>query len=207
MTLTQEKIEQIRNELEGLSEEEQQKKFQEIITTLSPEEREQLVGRQQCPFCLMVKGEIPVKKVYEDDTLLGILDIRPANKGHVLLFPKEHHRVMSTVPDQVIGELFKVANKLSTAIFETVGAQGTNIFVANGPAAGQTAPHMLVNIIPRFAKDNVSIGWNAQTIEDNELETLSENIRKKTPREKPKIALEKKEEKIVQQKGKMDRLP
>ena len=207
MALTQEKIEQIRNELEGLSEEEQQQKFQEIISTLDPEEREQLTGKQQCPFCLMAKGEIPVKKVYEDDMLLGILDIRPANKGHVLLFPKEHHRVMSTVPEPVVGELFKVANKLSTAIFETVGAQGTNIFVANGPAAGQTAPHMLVNIIPRFAKDGVNMRWNAQAIEDSELETIAETIRKKTPREKPKIALEKKEEKIVQQKGKMERLP
>lgn len=207
MALTPEKIEDIQKQLEGLSEEEQKQKFKEILSTLSPEEREQLMGKQECPFCLMAKGDIPTKKVYEDDKILGILDIRPANKGHVLLFPKEHHRVMSTVSDPVIADLFQVANKLATAIFDSTQAQGTNIFVANGSAAGQTAPHMLVNIIPRFVKDTVSIGWDVKKVEESELEILAQTIRKKIPKEKPKISFEKKEEKVSSQKAKMERIP
>ncbi len=190
--LTQEKIEEIKGQLQGLSQEEQQKKFQEILETLDPEEREQITGKQQCPFCLMAKGEIPVKKVYEDETLLGILDIRPANKGHTLLFPKEHHRVLSTVPEPLVAHMFTTANKLSTAIFEGMGAQGTNIYVANGPSAGQTATHVLINIIPRFTKDKVVIGWDAEKIDDAEMETIAAAVRAKIPKEKAKIT-EKKE--------------
>ncbi len=199
MVLTPEKVEEIKAQLEGLSPEEQQQKFQEILLTLSPEEREQLAGKQECPFCLMVKGDVPVKKVYEDDILLGILDIRPANKGHTLLFPKEHHRVLSTVPEALVAHMFTTANKLSTAIFDAMSAQGTNIHVANGPAAGQTAPHVLINIIPRFTKDKVVIGWDAEKIEDGDMEFIADSIRKKIPKEKAKIA-EKKETPSVQEK-------
>ena len=205
MALSPDTVEAIRKQLEGLSEEEQQKKFQEILSTLSSEDREQLAGKQECPFCLMAKGDIPTKKVYEDDTLLAVLDIRPATRGHTLLFPKEHHRVLSTVPEPLVAHLFSVANTISTAVFDATNAQGTNILVANGPAAGQTAPHVLVNIIPRFAKDGVVLGWDAKKTDEQELDALAETIRKKFPKEKPKI--EKKEEKISIPKGKIDRIP
>jgi len=184
--LTPERIEEIKQQLVDLAPEEQQKKFQEILADLSPEEREQLVGKQQCPFCLMVQGNIPVKTIYEDEKLLAILDINPANKGHTLLFPKEHAKVLSQVPDAVVQHMFSVANKLSTAVFEATHAQGTNIFVANGPAAGQTAPHMIVNIIPRFSKDSVAIGWESQKVEEKEMDAIAEAIKKKIPKEKPK---------------------
>ena len=187
MTLTPETIEQMKAQLQGLSPEEQQKKFQEIVSTLSPEDQEQLIGKQQCPFCLMVQGEIPVKKIYDDDTLLGILDINPANNGHTLLFPKEHHRVLSTVPQALVAHLFTVANSLSTAVFDAMQAQGTNILVANGPAAGQTAPHVLVNIIPRYAKDPVSIAWKGHKEEESQMESIAEKIKTKIPKEKAKI--------------------
>ncbi|HIH15289.1 MAG TPA: HIT domain-containing protein [Nanoarchaeota archaeon] len=189
--LSLERIEEIKEELQGLSPEEQQKKFQEIIQSLDPEEREQLTGKQQCPFCLMAKGEIPVKKVYEDETLMGILDIRPANKGHTLLFPKEHHKMLSTVPEVLVAHMFTVANKLSTAVFDAMQAQGTNILVANGPAAGQTAPHVLINIIPRFTKDKVVIGWDAEKIDDTEMEKIAGSIQSKIPKEKAKITQKK----------------
>ncbi len=189
--LSLERIEEIKEELQGLSPEEQQKKFQEIIQSLDPEEREQLTGKQQCPFCLMAKGEIPVKKVYEDETLMGILDIRPANKGHTLLFPKGHHKMLSTVPEVLVAHMFTVANKLSTAVFDAMQAQGTNILVANGPAAGQTAPHVLINIIPRFTKDKVVIGWDAEKIDDTEMEKIAGSIQSKIPKEKAKITQKK----------------
>jgi len=177
MALTEEKIQEIKEQLEDLSPEEQKAKLQEILATLSPEDREQLMGgQQQCPFCLMVQGQIPVKKVYEDDICLAILDINPANKGHVLLFPKTHYQLLAQVDDNEVAHLFKIANKLSTAVFEAVGAQGTNILVANGPVAGQTAPHVLVNIIPRFEKDKVSIGWQPQKIDEKEMEDIANNI-------------------------------
>ena len=44
-----------------------------------------------CIFCKIVKKEIPSTIIYEDDNFLAFLDIAPANKGHTLVIPKEHH--------------------------------------------------------------------------------------------------------------------
>lgn len=193
MALTEEKIQEIKEQFEGLSPEEQKAKLQEILASLPPEDREQLMGgQQQCPFCLMVQGQIPVKKVYEDDICLAILDINPANKGHILLFPKTHYQLLAQADDNEVAHLFKIANKLSTAVFEAVEAQGTNILVANGPVAGQTSPHVLINIIPRFEKDKVSIGWQPQKIDEKEMEDIAKDIAVKASsiRAKPDVIVQ-----------------
>jgi len=43
-----------------------------------------------CLFCSIIKGEIPSKKVYEDDACYAFLDINPQAKVHALVVPKEH---------------------------------------------------------------------------------------------------------------------
>jgi len=197
--LTPEKVEEIKKELMKLEGEAQQKRLQEILSTLAPEEREQLVGKQECPFCLMAQGKIPVKTVYEDEDFIGILDINPANPGHVLFFPKEHAAILAQVPEHKVGKMFSIANRIATAVFDATGAEGTNIVVANGAAAGQTAPHMLVNIIPRFKDDGVAIGWQPKPADEGMLEELVGKIKGKMPKKKsasPVIVKEDKEEDI-----------
>lgn len=198
MALTPEKIEEIKKELMGLEGEEQQKKLQEVLATLSPEDREQLVGKQDCPFCSMVEGKIPVTKVYEDDKILGILDINPANAGHVLLFPKEHANVLAEVPDNIVREMFSVANELAKNQYEKLGAKGTNILVANGALAGQTAPHAIVNIIPRFEGDKVAVGWERKQASEDELKEIANKIKVEKKKEvKQVVVTQAKEEEVA----------
>ena len=45
-----------------------------------------------CVFCKIIKGEIPAKKIYEDDKVIAILDINPLVDGHVLVIPKKHFK-------------------------------------------------------------------------------------------------------------------
>lgn len=187
MALTNEKLQQIIGQLQGLAPGEQQKKLQEIMQTLPEDERKELIqkltgGQQggQCPFCSMVEGKIETFTVYEDDICKAILDINPANKGHILLFPKTHYQFMPQMPDNEVGHLMKVANKLSAILFETLGAQGTNIFVANGGIAGQTAPHILINIIPRFEGDGIQLGWQPKKIDENEMKEVFAKISSKS---------------------------
>ena len=47
---------------------------------------------QDCIFCKIVAGEIPCRKVYEDDNFLAFFDVRPLNLGHTLVIPKKHCR-------------------------------------------------------------------------------------------------------------------
>ena len=178
MAISQEKMAMIQQQLEGLPPEEQHKKMQEILAQLPPEEIEAL-KQQQCPFCMIVAGKIPVKTVYEDDLVKAVLDINPANKGHIIVFPKQHYQFLFMVPDNEIARIFQVANKLSKIVFEIVGAQGTNIFVANGQIAGQNAPHVLVHVIPRFENDQVNLSWQPKKIEEKDMEEIAAKLKEK----------------------------
>jgi len=178
MALTQEQLAYIQQQLEGLPPEVQQKKLQEILAQLPPEEVESL-KQQQCPFCMIAAGKIPAKTVYEDSFVKAVLDINPANKGHVIVFPKQHYPFLSMIPENEIARIFQVANKLSQVVFEATKAQGTNIFVANGQAAGQNAPHVLVHVIPRFDNDKVGLIWQPKKIDEKDMEEIATKIKEK----------------------------
>lgn len=183
MALTSEKIEEIKKKLLSTPQDKQQEKLQEIVATLTEEEIADLqkaLSGSQCPFCSMVEGHIPVKKVYEDENVMAILDINPANKGHTLVFPKKHASILSQLDDKSIEHLFKITNKISVALFESLGVEGTNILVANGKTAGQTSPHVLVNVIPRSKDDNVSIGWESVKLSEKEITDIQQAIIQKT---------------------------
>lgn len=134
--------------------EEQRKQWEEKIKNMSPEELQQL-QKQQCIFCQIISGKIPSKKVYEDAQCLAILDINPAEKGHILLLPKEHYAIMPQVPEKVLGHLSIVTKYLSQVLLKVLRADGTTVFIANGAAAGQRAQHFLMHLIPRKSGDNI----------------------------------------------------
>ncbi len=133
---------------------EQQKELQEKLKNMSPEELLEF-QKQQCIFCQIISGKIPSKKIYEDDKNIAILDINPAAKGHILLLPKEHYAIMPQIPEKEITNLFLQAKKMSQLILKALKVSGTNIFVANGLAAGQKAQHFMIHIIPRKEDDGI----------------------------------------------------
>lgn len=128
---------------------------EEDLKNMSPEQIAE-VQKQNCLFCHIISGKIPAKKVYEDEKCLAFLDINPAVKGHMLLVPKEHFMVLPQAPEELLRHLAKVSKRLSLACLRALGAQGTNIFVANGAIAGQRAPHAIIHIIPRTEGDTIS---------------------------------------------------
>lgn len=139
-----------------MSEEEQEKVLQEKLKNMSPAELLEF-QKQQCIFCQIIGGKIPSKQVYEDEISLGVLDINPASKGHILLLPKDHYAIMPQVPDAVLAHLFLVSKYISQILLKTLKVTGTNVFVANGSAAGQRAPHFMLHLIPRKEGDNLFV--------------------------------------------------
>ncbi len=113
--------------------------------------------QQQCVFCHIASGQIPAKKVYEDDKVAAVLDINPATPGHILLIPKEHVAIMPQMSDDLVAHVGMVAKQLSHAVIRALKVEGTSIFVANGVVAGQRAPHFLLHIIPRSKDDEVAL--------------------------------------------------
>ena len=118
------------------------------LKNMSPEQIAEL-QKQNCIFCKIIKGNIPSKKVHEDHLSVAILDINPANEGHIIVLPKEHYQIMPQVPKETLDHMFIIAKKISKAILTSTLGKSTTIFVANGATAGQKAPHFMIHIIPR----------------------------------------------------------
>lgn len=113
--------------------------------------------KAQCIFCQIIDGKVSSKKVYEDEHCLAILDINPANPGHVLLLPKEHQTLLPLLPEEVSAHILSIAKRISKTQISVLKADGTNIFAANGAAAGQRSPHAMLHLIPRKDKDGVAV--------------------------------------------------
>jgi histidine triad (HIT) family protein len=149
----------------------QEQDMQEKLKNMSPEELKAF-QIQNCIFCHIVKGKVASKKVYEDDKCLAILDINPANPGHVLLLPKEHYAIMPLIPDDIIQHLFMISKQISAALLKALKAQGTNIFVANGAAAGQKAQHFMIHVIPRMENDGLNLELEPKPISEKMISDL-----------------------------------
>ena len=155
--------------------EEQMAELQEKIKNMSPEELREF-QKKQCVFCHIVAGKVQSKKVYEDEKCIGVLDINPANPGHILLLPKEHYTILPQVPEEELIHLFVIAKTLSNAALRAMQVHGTNIVVANGIAAGQKAQHFMIHIIPRKEEDGINFELPQKEIPEKELEKIKDQL-------------------------------
>lgn len=128
---------------------------EEIDTSKMSAEEIAELQKQNCIFCKIASKQIPAKILHEDDKVICILDINPASEGHILVFPKEHYMILPHIPDELLNHLFKTAQLMSKTLLKTLQSGGTCIFIANGAAAGQKAPHVLIHVFPRRVNDGL----------------------------------------------------
>lgn len=127
---------------------------------------------KDCVFCQIIKGEIPSMKVYEDDNFIGILDIFPASKGHVIIISKNHIENVFELDDETASGAFIAAKKISNALTEGIGCEGINILQNNNKIAGQTVFHFHIHIIPRYQDDTITFSWKSGKYEEHESEEV-----------------------------------
>ncbi len=127
---------------------------------------------QQCIFCQIISGAVPSRKVYEDDLVLAVLDIRPAAPGHLLIMPKQHAMMMPQLQPEAIARLGMTVKVLSKVLLQTFQCEGTSLFIANGAAAGQRVPHFMMHLIPRHADDGLPLQLEGQEVTGDFLRKL-----------------------------------
>ena len=108
---------------------------------------------ENCIFCQIVKGDIPAKKIYEDDYYLAFLSLGPASPGHTIVIPKKHTATFIELEPQESADLIKVVQRLAKEIKERLKADAFNLGLNNGEIAGQVIPHVHWHIIPRWNDD------------------------------------------------------
>lgn len=101
-----------------------------------------------CIFCKIVAGEIPSKKVYEDEQVVAFYDVAPAAPVHVLVIPKAHvlESARGITQDQggLIGHIYEVIARLAREL----GLENGYRVVTNvGPDAGQTVLHLHFHLL------------------------------------------------------------
>ena len=107
-----------------------------------------LTMSENCLFCKIIKGEIPSKKIYEDDEVFAFYDIAPQAPVHFLVVPKRH---ISTIMDmqpadcELVGKMLYRAQIIAKELgIEESGAR----FVFNCKAdAGQTVFHIHLHVL------------------------------------------------------------
>ena len=100
-----------------------------------------------CLFCKIVAGEIPSKKVYEDELCYAFYDIDPQAPTHFLVVPKAHIASAAEVSadnEQVVGHIFTVIAKLAQ---ELGFASGFRVVSNVGESGGQSVPHLHFHVL------------------------------------------------------------
>ncbi len=100
-----------------------------------------------CIFCRIARGEIPSKKVFEDDDLIVFHDINPAAPVHLLMVPKEHFDNLLVAEQRhaaLLGKMLLLAPRLAR---EQGATDGFRIVINNGPDGGQEVYHLHVHVL------------------------------------------------------------
>ena len=101
-----------------------------------------------CLFCKIASGKIPVQRLAEDDVALAFPDLNPQAPTHVLVIPKVHVASLVEVAEgdwpvmgRVLGLAAKVAKQLG------LDGRGYRTVINSGPDAGQSVHHLHVHLL------------------------------------------------------------
>ncbi|BBY59743.1 HIT family protein [Mycolicibacterium sarraceniae] len=131
-----------------------------------------------CVFCEIVAGTAPAIRVYEDDDVLGILDIRPFTRGHTLVLPKRHSVDLTDTPAETLASMLAVGQQIAQATRASeLGATGNNIAINDGKSAMQTVFHIHLHVIPRRDGDKLSVAKGMLLRRDPDREATGRIVR------------------------------
>ena len=102
---------------------------------------------ENCTFCKIVRGEIPSRKVYEEEDILAFHDIHPIAPVHFLMVPKAHVATLydcGPAHQVVLGRIMTLSGRLAR---EQGAADGFRIIVNTGRVGRQEVYHVHVHII------------------------------------------------------------
>lgn len=100
-----------------------------------------------CIFCKIAKGEIPSKKVFENENVYAFQDLYPQAKIHLLFIHKKHTSHINQMSDDpsTIGDVFKAISSYTHQ--EGLDREGFRVVTNLGPNAGQTVFHTHFHVL------------------------------------------------------------
>lgn len=108
--------------------------------------------------------------VYEDGAIIASLKENGAAIGHIVVRPKAEASTLADLPTDVAVHLWYCASFAATAVFEGLGAQGTNILCYEGDGVE-------LHVLPRAPQDGLNLLWDAQRADPALLEGVAKTIK------------------------------
>lgn len=100
-----------------------------------------------CLFCKIISGEIPSKKLYEDDKIHAFYDIAPIAPVHFLVIPKEHIQSVDAIDEKNSEIVAYIFQKIGQLAKEAGIENGYRVISNCGADAGQTVLHLHFHVI------------------------------------------------------------
>ncbi len=128
-------------------------------------------------FEKIIAREIPADIIYEDDTVVAFLDIKPVHAGHALVVPKTPFTDIFTSDPKTLSHMMEVATTIGRRLKERLGADGVNLVMNNGAAAGQEVFHAHLHIIPRYEGDHAFTPPTHDPVTPEDITATAEKLR------------------------------
>ncbi len=105
---------------------------------------------QKCRFCEIIKGNLPASFVFQNTRIVVFMDKFPITEGHLLVVPVTHYENIFEIPEDLLSEAIKIAQRTSIAARSALSnVTGVTILQNNGDSAGQKIFHFHIHVIPR----------------------------------------------------------
>lgn len=103
---------------------------------------------EKCLFCRIVTGEIPAKKIFEDNDVVAFQDINPQAPTHVIVIPRKHIPSLDDLNESDAATVGTTVVRLSQIARNLhLSADGYRVVVNHGDAAGQTVFHVHFHLL------------------------------------------------------------
>ncbi|MDC3332877.1 HIT family protein [bacterium] len=106
-----------------------------------------------CPFCLIINDPSHKRIERHNDHAVLIRDGFPVTDGHSLVIPKRHVGSFFDASDDERQAMLALVDEAKSLLDQEFGPDAYNIGINDGPAAGQTVPHLHVHLIPRYEEE------------------------------------------------------
>jgi len=104
---------------------------------------------KDCPFCNPGNDRM----IWKDENVYVIRDLYPVSPSHSLIIPFRHFASIFEATDEELNSISRALRFRKEQLERSLAADGYNIGVNEGTAAGQTIPHVHIHLIPRFERD------------------------------------------------------
>ncbi|NMO91265.1 HIT family protein [Actinomycetospora sp. TBRC 11914] len=135
----------------------------------------------ECVFCAIVAGRAEQSLVATTELATAFLDVQPAVTGHALVVPRRHANALADLTADEGAAVWELGRAVAAAARSAGLADGVNLFLADGRAAGQEVWHAHLHVLPRTPGDGLRLDDRFHLVPRGALDAVATRLRASLP--------------------------